>query len=526
MNKESQSLKAIKNRLSLVEKNGSIYSQGGKLRKEWSNKNELASNEVHAKSTNKYWWKCEICSHIWQAQPYNRIFRKSGCPECAKKIVGKKVQERALKNGGSFIENYPELMNEWDFSLNADVDPYSLSRQSGIKVWWRCTSGHSWKTTVASRVAGNNCPKCVLHGTSQIELRVYTEILSIYPDALLKEKIDKQEVDIYIPSINVGIEVDGFNWHKNTQIRDNKKEKILLKKINLIRLRDSRLSKRLNSIVMNENESQKIIINRVIERLSHLDSSKKNEYKNYKESKAFRNNSTFLKLIQRLPKPLEKKSFGDLFPEHLIDWDSSINNGLSPTDIYATSKIIIKWRCHKCGDVYEMPPLQKYQYGSGCPAKSCYKPPSGKSLAEFYPDIADEWDFDKNYPETPQNVYAKTNKEYFWKCRECGTQIFTQPKKRIIYPKKYSCVNENCIKNSVPNSIDKVRADLLQDWDYQANKKINISNVSINSTVLFAWKCRFCGLKRKMKPSHRALVKTVCGTSKCRKDFDLINSHN
>ena len=40
----------------------------------------------------------------------------------------------------------------------------------------------------------------------------------------------KEEIDIYIPSLNLAIEFDGFYWHKNKFERDINKTKKLLSK--------------------------------------------------------------------------------------------------------------------------------------------------------------------------------------------------------------------------------------------------------------------------------------------------------
>ena len=62
----------------------------------------------------------------------------------------------------SFVDRKPELLNEWDFSLNAGMSPYLLSPCSKKRVYWICKKGHgSYESSVVSRCRlGTGCPKC------------------------------------------------------------------------------------------------------------------------------------------------------------------------------------------------------------------------------------------------------------------------------------------------------------------------------------------------------------------------------
>lgn len=53
--------------------------------------------------------------------------------------------------------------------------------------------------------------------TSKIELRLFNIIQSMCPDAVLQDRVElyPQEIDIYIPSKKIGIEVNGLYWHSN-----------------------------------------------------------------------------------------------------------------------------------------------------------------------------------------------------------------------------------------------------------------------------------------------------------------------
>lgn len=61
-----------------------------------------------------------------------------------------------------YVENSPKLLNEWDYVKNEEsgLYPDKITLHSHKKVHWKCSKGHKWIATVASRSAGNGCPFC------------------------------------------------------------------------------------------------------------------------------------------------------------------------------------------------------------------------------------------------------------------------------------------------------------------------------------------------------------------------------
>ena len=55
---------------------------------------------------------------------------------------------------------YPNLVTEWDFEKNGSLKPEMFSSGSAQKVWWKCSNGHSWYTSINVRCKGHSCPIC------------------------------------------------------------------------------------------------------------------------------------------------------------------------------------------------------------------------------------------------------------------------------------------------------------------------------------------------------------------------------
>lgn len=62
----------------------------------------------------------------------------------------------------SYLIDNKELMSEWDYEKNVDLDPNTLTAGSNKKAWWICKHcGHKWRTAIHHRAIGKqDCPKC------------------------------------------------------------------------------------------------------------------------------------------------------------------------------------------------------------------------------------------------------------------------------------------------------------------------------------------------------------------------------
>ena len=100
-------------------------------------------------SQRKIWWRCEK-GHTWQAPVYSRT-GGAGCPYCTGRRVGQ---------GNDLASLYPALAAQWDLRKNAPRKPSDVLAGSHSPAWWLCEKGHSWQTSVNSRLSGCGCPVC------------------------------------------------------------------------------------------------------------------------------------------------------------------------------------------------------------------------------------------------------------------------------------------------------------------------------------------------------------------------------
>ena len=206
------------------------------LASEWNYKKngELKPTMITGVCGKSVWWECQY-GHEWQAKVSNRA-NGNGCPYCCGYYV--------LAGYNDLATTRPDLAAEWNYEKNGDLLPTQVSRGYGHNVWWKCAkAGHEWQASPNSRDnMDSGCPECSKgNRVSLQETIIYYYIKRYFKDAVQSysdKTIGLTELDIYIPSLNVGIEYDGTKWHENIE-RDRKKDKICKDNyINLFRVRE------------------------------------------------------------------------------------------------------------------------------------------------------------------------------------------------------------------------------------------------------------------------------------------------
>jgi len=142
----------------------SLLATHPEVAKEWNfekNKN-LAPNDVTKGMRKKVWWKCEKGpDHEWEAMIYSKSSGGSKCPYCN----GKKV---SITNRLDIL--CPVVAQEWNYDKN-NLGPDEYTCGSNKKVWWKCSKGHEWLSTIANRTnkdTQRGCPYCARKKPSEI----------------------------------------------------------------------------------------------------------------------------------------------------------------------------------------------------------------------------------------------------------------------------------------------------------------------------------------------------------------------
>lgn len=146
-----------------------LASTNPQVANEWNyeKNSSLLPTMVMPGSNKKVWWKCSL-GHEWQAAVVERAVRGTGCPYCANQKVWLGFNDLASTN--------PNIASEWNYDKNLNLQPTMISPGSLKKVWWKCSLGHEWQETVVKRtVRGYGCPYC----SGQAILQGFNDLLTV-----------------------------------------------------------------------------------------------------------------------------------------------------------------------------------------------------------------------------------------------------------------------------------------------------------------------------------------------------------
>ena len=114
--------------------------------------------------------------------------------------------------------------------------------------------------------------------------------------------------------------------------------------------------------------------------------------------------------------------FNDLasqHPELLAEWDWGLNGDLGPDGIVSGSARRVWWRC-EYGHAWRISAYNRTSGADrGCPYCGDRKVLKGyNDLRTTHPEIAREWNKERNGDPKPTDVIANSNKRVWWKCKE------------------------------------------------------------------------------------------------------------
>ena len=348
------------------------------LVKEWhpTKNGDLTPDDITHGSDKKVWWLCPK-GHTYDAAISKRTRKKriydtgtrlkkegpTGCPYC----TGQKVGE-----DNNLLAVFPEIAKEWHPTKNGNLTPEDVSYGSSRtgKVWWLCPKGHSYNAAINSRTSRKSgCPKCS-NQSSEAEIRILSELKWLFDEVISRYKFDGVEIDIFLPSINVGIEYDGKYWHKDLQETDLKKNKfLLLNNINLIRVRQRPLKPLTEDDLIVNKTLEKTDLDAIVEKIAPFtDSLIEEKINSYLLKSSFVSDELFKKYRSYFPSPFPEHSLLKTHPFPSSEWDYDKNYPLRPENFTYGSDSRAWWLCPK-GHSYKT--VIKYRTNknapTGCP---------------------------------------------------------------------------------------------------------------------------------------------------------------
>lgn len=115
---------------------------------------------------------------------------------------------------------------------------------------------------------------------------------------------------------------------------------------------------------------------------------------------------------------------------HVLQWWDYEKNDIDPTTLSSGSHTKVWW-VDSNNNSYQMSIYKKCIDGQGSPFDAGKKIAPGNSLADLYPELAKQWNYEKNGELTPYDITTGSSRQLWWICPETGKTWKASPKYRV-----------------------------------------------------------------------------------------------
>ena len=453
------------------------------IAKEWNYEKNglLLPTGVTCKSDKKVWWRCAL-GHEWEARIANRQRGGIGCPYCSgrKTMKGFNDLETWCKNN-----KREDLLKEWNYEKN-HILPQEISPANNKKVWWICSLGHEWDSTIGSRTTGrpSGCPYCsnppkrILVGFNDLE----TWCKVNHRENLLKEwDYDKNE----LTPIEVTFGSGKYVWwkcNKNHEWKAQVHNRTEGSKTNCPICARTQTSFPEQAVAFYLRKEYDILqryrikgrevdifipqFNIAIEYDGLMWHSSKNKVKqDFEKTKKLVSEGV---MLIRLRETKENTSINKADGQYVIEFMATngkyitIEFEWAITELYKVINSITNRKAIPNID------MKKDELSIRAYYMNILKE---NSVANVFPELVEEWDIDKNEGITPDVYSARNNKKVWWKCKNGHSwlaSINTRGERKLGCP---YCAGQRVVvgQNDFESWCKENNIKLLEEWDYEKN---------------------------------------------------------
>lgn len=188
----------------------------------------------------------------------------------------------------------------------------------------------------------------------------------------------------------------------------------------------------------------------------------------------------------------------------LAEWDDVRNLPLTPESVSYGSHRKVWWRCAN-GHKWQAPVYSRTG-GAGCPFCKGKRVGQNNDLASLYPELAAQWDAEKNAPLTPEAVTAGSQRLVWWHC-EKGHSWRAQVRSRVSGCGCPVCAGKLAVAGE--NTLADVAPKIAAQWDVKKNAPLTPEMVTAGTRRKVWWKCAR-GHSWQASVASRVIQRTDC----------------
>lgn len=461
---------------------------------EWDfEKNAISPYEIARGTNRKVWWKCSL-GHSYESPVAGRTGeRRRGCPYCA--------NQKLLKGFNDLETRSPELAREWDVEKNDGVTPDMILAGGHKKVWWKCAKGHEWQSAIITRLSMNiGCPYC----SGRYSIPEVNDLETTNPQLMLEWDIERN-LPLTPKDVKAGSHTKvwwnckdcGYSWQAfvSDRVRGNgcpscsrtyrtsAPEQIVFFYVK------KHFADAVNSYKPDWIGNSSEIDIFIPEKNIGIEYDGQRWHKNIDKdiAKNVLCNEHGITLLRIREEGCPK------FPK---EWPTIIAKNPGQ-NVDFMKEVVLKILVY-----LEVPNTETINIGTDLPEilSSYENNKQQKSLSFQYPEIAKDWNREKNGKLTPEMVTANSNRKLWWKCHNCGYEWQGTVNNRI----KRGC--PACANKVVwpgHNDLATLCPDYLEEWAYDLNVDISPKEITPGAEIKIWWRCSKCGYEWQTQPYRR-----------------------
>jgi hypothetical protein len=324
------------------------------------------------------------------------------------------------------LDSYPDLVKDWHPYKNGDKQPEDFAQFSNKKVWWNCDKGpdHEYERAISTRTKQRaGCPFCA---NSKISI---TNRFDLNQESLMKEW--NYEKNIVLPSeVTIGtnkkiwwICINGHEWEAKLADR-------------VQRGFGCKACTKLNKVDYTPGDW--IIGNTNL--LQEWNYKKNEDIGNPEDFKSNSNKKVWWKCDKgpdhEWEASLRKRALSNTgcpcckgkkisvtnslisnYPDIAKQFHREKNKDIDINNIFMNSNKKVWWKCDKGPDhEWETKVYARTYRNRHCPFCSGHNFSTTNNLLIVAPQIAKQFDLEKNFPKTPSDFASGSNTTVWWKC--------------------------------------------------------------------------------------------------------------
>ena len=382
--------------------------------------------------------------YIWRKDPSNK-----GLDEAIRKTIALLTKQTmsvdvAMDRGGiikqyvSVIKNKsiqakcPEACKEWDFQKNKDITPEMVNATSNVKFWWICELGHSYKASPGNKLTnGQGCPICsgrqVLPGFNDLETR-YPDVAKTWDDEL-NSPVKASEVmpgsqRKYWWRCELG---HVYKTTPNNRTAGKTNCPICSGKEVLLGFNDLSTTNPETADIWDyeKNDDTPKMYTKGSGKKVWWRCSYGHSWQKAIESQVQYNFCPVCECRLLVP---GQNDLSVTHSELIKEWDYQKNGELTPQNMTHRSDKKVWWKCSTCGFVWQARISMRAHNKTGCPkcgyAQKMQNTRANnvqlkkKDLVSTHPEIAREWDYERNIDIDPTKITPSSNRKVWWICQK------------------------------------------------------------------------------------------------------------